>query len=114
MATPTRLSRLLTFLNRPAASSPIPTYMSTALKIKAVSLAGALIYTLARSRTGELRGKDGRPNMGVFVREAIEEGRDRLRGWSENCEFIIFFIPVPCFALPSPLICFFLVGYETD
>jgi hypothetical protein len=26
--------------------------------------------------------------MGVFVREAIEEGRDRLKGRSESCEFL--------------------------
>jgi hypothetical protein len=49
---------------------------------------GALVYTLAKARTGELRDKDGRPNMGVFVREAIEEGRDRLKGRSESCEFL--------------------------
>jgi hypothetical protein len=43
---------------------------------------------LAKARTGELRDKDGRPNIEGFVREASEEGRDRLRGRSESCEYL--------------------------
>lgn len=88
MTSPTRLSRLLTFLNRPASSTSLPLFTKTVFKIEAISLIGTLVYTLAKARTGELRDKGGRPNMGVFVREAIEEGRDRLRGRSESCEYL--------------------------
>ena len=88
MTSPTRLSRLLTFLNRPASSTSLPLFTKNVFKIEAISLIGTLVYTLAKARTGELRDKDGRPNMGVFVREAIEEGRDRLRGQSESCEYL--------------------------
>jgi len=39
------------------------------------------MYTLAASQASRPVSKDGEVNLGVVIRECIEEGRDRWWGW---------------------------------
>jgi hypothetical protein len=55
----------------------------TIMKIKAFSLFGGTVYLLAMERTGQWR-RDGRPNMGLLIRETIEEAKDRWKGFTET------------------------------
>jgi hypothetical protein len=86
MALPTRLIRLRQFLNRPISSASFP--LTTALKIKGLSLIGGAVYLLAKERTRKFMSKDGQPNLGLMVREAIEEERDRWRGFTEASKYL--------------------------
>jgi hypothetical protein len=87
MTVPTRLARLGQFLRRPvsSASFPLMTIM-TIMKIKAFSLFGGTVYLLAMERTGQWR-RDGRPNLGLLIRESIEEAKDRWKGFTETCMY---------------------------
>ena len=55
----------------------------TVMKIKGFSLFGGAVYLLAMERTGQLR-RSGRPNLGLMIRESIEEGKDRWKGFTET------------------------------
>jgi hypothetical protein len=81
MALPTRLARLGQILRRPVSSASFP--LMTIMKIKAFSLFGGTVYLLAMERTGQWR-RDGRPNLGLLIRESIEEAKDRLKGFTET------------------------------
>ncbi|KAE9363736.1 hypothetical protein N431DRAFT_117639 [Stipitochalara longipes BDJ] len=80
----TRLTRLTTFLNRPTSSYPLLAFPTIFLKLKTFSLVGAAVYTLAASQSSQPITKNGEPNLGVMIREMIEEGRDRWRGWDDT------------------------------
>lgn len=81
MALPTRLARLSQFLRRPVSSASFP--LMTIMKLKAFSLFGGTVYPLAMERTGQWR-IDGRPNLGLLIRESIEEAKDRWKGYTET------------------------------
>jgi hypothetical protein len=89
MALPTCLARLRQFLNCPVSSTSFP--LTKALKIKGLSLIGGVVYLLAKERTGQLMSKDGQPNLGLLIREAIEEERDRWRGLMETSTYLFLF-----------------------